>query len=73
MTPRRLSVAVMLAKGLLNYGDYSICSFHATKLFHTAEGGCVVSHSTAAIRLLSRARAFGHEGDTHNAWASMQK
>ena len=52
-------------KGLLNYGDYSICSFHATKLFHTAEGGCVVSHSAAAQQALSRARAFGHEGDTH--------
>ena len=52
-------------KSLLDYGDYSICSFHATKLFHTAEGGCVVSHSTAAHQALSRARAFGHEGDTH--------
>lgn len=52
-------------KGLLNYGDYSICSFHATKLFHTAEGGCVVSHSASAHQALSRARAFGHEGDTH--------
>lgn len=52
-------------KSLLDYGDYSISSFHATKLFHTAEGGCVVSHSTAAHQALSRARAFGHEGDTH--------
>ena len=53
------------SNGLLNYGDYSICSFHATKLFHTAEGGCVVSHSASAHQALSRARAFGHEGDTH--------
>ena len=52
-------------KSLLDYGDYSICSFHATKLFHTAEGGCVISHSAAAQQALSRARAFGHEGDTH--------
>lgn len=52
-------------KSLLDYGDYSICSFHATKLFHTAEGGCVVSHSDEAHRALSLARAFGHIGDTH--------
>lgn len=52
-------------KSLLEYGDYSICSFHATKLFHTAEGGCVVSHSDEAHKALSLARAFGHIGDTH--------
>ena len=52
-------------KSLLEYGDYSICSFHATKIFHTAEGGCVVSHSADAHNALSLARAFGHINDTH--------
>lgn len=52
-------------KSLLGYGDYSICSFHATKIFHTAEGGCVVSHSADAHNALSLARAFGHVNDTH--------
>ena len=52
-------------KSLLEYGDYSICSFHATKIFHTAEGGCVVSHSAEAHKALSLARAFGHINDTH--------
>ena len=52
-------------KSLLEYGDYSICSFHATKIFHTAEGGCVVSHSADAHNALSLARAFGHVNDTH--------
>lgn len=28
-------------KGIGNYGDISMFSFHATKLFHTAEGGCL--------------------------------
>ena len=28
-----------LGKGIANYGDYSMFSFHATKVFHTAEGG----------------------------------
>ncbi len=52
-------------KSLLDYGDYSICSFHATKIFHTAEGGCVVSHSAEAQQSLSLARAFGHINDDH--------
>ena len=26
-------------KSIFNYGDVSTCSFHATKLFHTGEGG----------------------------------
>lgn len=52
-------------KSLLEYGDYSMCSFHATKIFHTAEGGCVVSHSAEAHKALSLARAFGHIHDTH--------
>lgn len=53
------------SKSLLEYGDYSICSFHATKIFHAAEGGCVVSHSADAHNALSLARAFGHINDTH--------
>lgn len=52
-------------KSLLDYGEYSICSFHATKIFHTAEGGCIVSHSADAHSALSLARAFGHINDTH--------
>ncbi len=52
-------------KSLLDYGDYSICSFHATKIFHTAEGGCVVSHNAEAHKALSLARAFGHINDDH--------
>ena len=52
-------------KSLLDYGECSICSFHATKVFHTAEGGCVVSHSAEMHHALSLARAFGHINDTH--------
>ena len=52
-------------KHLPTYGDAAICSFHATKLFHTVEGGCVITprrDDQARLRLL---RAFGHEGDNH--------
>ncbi len=29
-------------KSLLSCGDVSTCSFHATKIFHTVEGGCII-------------------------------
>ncbi|MBW2416624.1 MAG: aminotransferase class I/II-fold pyridoxal phosphate-dependent enzyme, partial [Deltaproteobacteria bacterium] len=32
-------------RSILDWGDFSILSFHATKLFSTAEGGAVISHS----------------------------
>src|SRR5690606_37373292 len=28
-------------KNIFEYGDVSTCSFHATKLFHTGEGGAI--------------------------------
>ncbi|MBQ7617464.1 MAG: DegT/DnrJ/EryC1/StrS family aminotransferase, partial [Desulfovibrio sp.] len=52
-------------KSLLSFGNYSICSFHATKIFHTGEGGCIVCHSRDDYEHLSKIRAFGHVGDEH--------
>jgi dTDP-4-amino-4,6-dideoxygalactose transaminase len=49
-------------KSVLEYGDISTISFHATKLFHTVEGGAVVSKSSNLIRRMSFARNFGHKG-----------
>jgi len=31
-------------QSLCNYGDLSILSFHATKVFNTFEGGAIVCH-----------------------------
>jgi dTDP-4-amino-4,6-dideoxygalactose transaminase len=42
-------------KSVLNYGDISTISFHATKLFHTIEGGAVITNDdelAKKIRLL---------------------
>lgn len=49
-------------RSILEYGDVSILSFHATKLFHTAEGGATVSGKDVAskIRLMKK---FGHVGE----------
>lgn len=47
---------------VLEYGDISTISFHATKLFHTTEGGAVVSKDSDLNMKLSKLRNFGHDG-----------
>ncbi len=47
---------------VLNYGYASSLSFHATKLFHTVEGGAVVTHSPELERAIHLKRNFGHDG-----------
>ena len=52
-------------KALLSYGDISTCSFHATKLFHTVEGGCIICHDEETYTKLFLYRSFGHTGDDY--------
>ena len=52
-------------KSLLDYGDVSICSFHATKRFHTIEGGCVIAKDKKIIEEAELIKRFGHTGDEH--------
>ncbi len=49
-------------KSVFGYGDISTCSFHATKLFHTVEGGAVFSQDTDLIEKMGFMRNFGHNG-----------
>lgn len=42
-----------------SWGDLSILSFHATKLFHTAEGGAVVAAAAEHFAALALLRNFG--------------
>lgn len=53
-------------KSLLSYGDISICSFHATKLFHTIEGGCIITKDKKINDKLDLMKRFGHYGDDHH-------
>jgi dTDP-4-amino-4,6-dideoxygalactose transaminase len=46
-------------KSILRWGSYSILSFHATKLFSTAEGGAVVAPTGAAHRSIELLKNFG--------------
>lgn len=49
-------------QSLFNYGDVSTCSFHATKLFHTGEGGAVFTKEAALHDTLFQHHNFGHDG-----------
>ena len=49
-------------KSLFDYGDVSTCSFHATKLFHTGEGGAMFTNDVALQHQLFYSHNFGHNG-----------
>lgn len=49
-------------KGISNYGDASIFSFHATKVFNTIEGGAVTFKDNNLKRILDNIKNFGITG-----------
>lgn len=50
-----------------NSGDISTASFHATKLFHTIEGGAVITNDKSLSDRMFLLRAFGHLDDDYLA------
>lgn len=48
-------------QSVFNFGDVSTTSFHATKLFHTGEGGAVFTQQPELLKKLAYLRNFGHE------------
>lgn len=46
-------------KSILNAGDLSILSFHATKIFNTFEGGAIVCHDDKMKRRINFLKNFG--------------
>jgi dTDP-4-amino-4,6-dideoxygalactose transaminase len=44
---------------VLNYGDFSIMSFHATKVFHTFEGGAIICHDEFTKKRIDNLKNFG--------------
>lgn len=52
-------------KSLLSYGDIITCSFHATKIFHTVEGGCIITNNDEVAKKLHLYRQFGHINDEY--------
>jgi dTDP-4-amino-4,6-dideoxygalactose transaminase len=49
-------------KSIFEFGNVSTCSFHATKLFHTAEGGAMFTKNKELQRQLFYSHNFGHDG-----------
>jgi len=49
---------------ILNFGDLSILSFHATKVFNTFEGGAIISHDSATKQRIDYLKNFGFAGET---------
>ena len=49
-------------KSIFEYGDISTCSFHATKLFHTSEGGAMFANDIDLQKQLFYSHNFGHNG-----------
>ena len=49
-------------KSIFEYGDVSTCSFHATKIFHTGEGGAIFCKDPELYQKLYYSHNFGHNG-----------
>lgn len=51
---------------LVSFGDIATLSFHATKLFHTGEGGAIISHQDDLANNISLRMSFGHLNDEYS-------
>ncbi|MFW6273109.1 MAG: DegT/DnrJ/EryC1/StrS family aminotransferase, partial [bacterium] len=49
---------------ILNYGELSILSFHATKSYNTMEGGAIVCHDEKTKQRINYLKNFGFAGET---------
>ena len=49
-------------KSIFDFGDVSTCSFHATKLFHTGEGGALFCKDADLNHKMYYSHNFGHNG-----------
>lgn len=52
-------------KSLLTYGDVSTCSFHATKVFHSVEGGMCYAKDEEINKKIGLLMKFGYENDEY--------
>jgi dTDP-4-amino-4,6-dideoxygalactose transaminase len=51
-------------RSILNHGDLSVLSFHATKVFNTFEGGAIVSPDAKAKQRIDHLKNFGFVNET---------
>jgi dTDP-4-amino-4,6-dideoxygalactose transaminase len=50
-------------KSILNYGDLSVMSFHATKVFNTFEGGAIVCQTLEMKQKIDNLKNFGFQSE----------
>lgn len=56
-------------RSIFEYGDISTCSLHATKLYHSVEGGLIITKDADLLKKLAYTRNFGISG--HDAFAEL--
>jgi dTDP-4-amino-4,6-dideoxygalactose transaminase len=49
-------------KSIFEYGDISTCSLHATKLYHSIEGGLIITKNADVLKKMASIRNFGISG-----------
>ncbi|MEJ7556728.1 MAG: DegT/DnrJ/EryC1/StrS family aminotransferase [Pedobacter sp.] len=52
----------LFGESVFKYGDISTCSLHATKLYHSIEGGLLVTKSSDLLKKMAYIRNFGFDG-----------
>jgi len=50
-------------ESILNFGDLSVLSFHATKVFNTFEGGAIICHDEKTKIRIDFLKNFGYDGE----------
>lgn len=56
-------------KSIFEYGDISTCSLHATKLYHSIEGGLIITKDSNLLKKLAYIRNFGISG--HDSFSEL--
>ncbi len=49
-------------RSIFEYGDISTCSLHATKLYHSVEGGLIITKDPELLKKIAHMRNFGISG-----------
>jgi dTDP-4-amino-4,6-dideoxygalactose transaminase len=52
----------VMGKSIFEYGDISTCSLHATKLYHSIEGGLIITKCADLLKKMAHIRNFGISG-----------
>lgn len=50
-------------KSIFEFGDISVCSLHATKMYHSVEGGLLFTKDADLLKKLAKMRNFGLENE----------